>query len=166
MFQVRCPSCRRLLDVPEGSERATSVCPACRAAFVPEQAVAASPGIAPSAAELATGIQERPNRKLGRKTQRRNGPRSAQEPPSSAWRLAKIVFWLALSARAALALAQHRTQDELFLDLLFAPLFAMFVAAIVVVIKGTFFGWSRDGRPAEFGWLLWPFVAGSLMTAS
>lgn len=167
MLQVRCPSCRRLLDVPEGSERATAVCPACRAAFVPEQAVAANPALATTAAELATGIQERPHRKFGRKTRRRRvPPQFIEEPSSPAWRLAKIVFWIAVLARAALALTQHRTRDELFLDLLFAPLFAVFIAAIVVVIKGTFFGWSGDGRPSEFGWLLWPFVAGSLVTGS
>jgi LSD1 subclass zinc finger protein len=62
MLQVRCPSCRRLLDVPDGSERSSATCPRCRATFVPaggvhETAVTAVPG---AGTRLETGIQTAP----------------------------------------------------------------------------------------------------------
>jgi LSD1 subclass zinc finger protein len=72
MLQVRCPSCRRLLDVPEGSERATAVCPACQTTFTPSdvQATAITASVVAQAAPLETGIQDSrpiPRIRTGRK---------------------------------------------------------------------------------------------------
>jgi hypothetical protein len=113
---------------------------------------------APNSAEMATGIQTRP-RTFGGRKHRRNASGFELKAPDPNWRLAKVTFWIALIARATVALFGSHTGDGLLIELIFAPLFALFVAATVVLVKGIFFGWDHD-------WLVWPFACGALLVGA
>lgn len=154
-MQVICSQCHRSFDVPQKPIIGNTLCPDCNAAFVPALTTVPKSsedriqvGVPASAAAVYTARRAEMSKQDERSILSRD------------WRIAKYTFLLALILRCLIAALTCRNVDEFFTQSIIAPVFAVAVTAMAIIVKTVFFGWDRESPMPGTGALLWLFAIG------
>lgn len=143
-----CPSCGRLLLLPEGQYAALSQCPACGEVFTPGRPADLPPPSAQTESDPDTRYtDEVPVASETHVQRRRRGKRRrpASEPFAPlVTRPAKIAFVVSTLLFALLKLLDPPGHHAVAVDLLMAPIAGIAVAGLVLVIQGLF--WKGEHR--------------------